>query len=418
MAKRGNSNAKLADSLIRRLTPPAKGNHIIYDSEVAGFGIRVTTAGARSFILNYYTTAGRERRYTIGGWPAWTATGARREAYRLRRLIDEDGDPLADIAAERAAPTMAKLCDRFVAEHLPHKRPSTQREYTSILKKHVRPFFGKHAKVAGVAYADVNKLHRRITDAGSSYRANRALAVVSKMFSLAERWQMREPNSNPCHSVERNHESKRKRYLSGDELGRLVTALAAHPDREAADIVRLLLLTGARKGEVLGARWADINLGKGLWSKPAASTKQGEDHEVPLSAPAMQLLSEISARQGGKHKPLGEFVFPSATSRTGHRVDIERDWRQLLRAAGITGLRIHDLRHSFASELASGGSSLLLIGALLGHASVNTTQRYAHLYPDAQRVAVERVGAVIEAAGGKQASAVVSTLKRRPRHGR
>jgi integrase len=418
MAKRGTSNAKLADSLIRRLPPPAKGNRIVYDSEVAGFGVRVTAAGARSFVLNYYTVAGVERRHTIGGWPTWTATDARREAHRLRRLIDEGGDPLADIAAERAAPTMAELCNRFESEHLPRKRPSTQREYTSILEKHVRPFFGNHDKVADVTFAEVDRLHRRITAAGSPYRANRALAVVSKMFVLAERWQMREANSNPCHSVERNHESKRKRYLSGDELGRLVNALAAHPDREAVDIVRLLLLTGSRKGEVLGMRWADVNLGSGIWTKLAADVKQGTDHVVPLSAPARQLLSDIRARRTAREKVLGKYVFPSSDSRTEHRVDIERGWRQLLRAAGITGLRIHDLRHSFASELASGGSSLPLIGALLGHASVNTTQRYAHLYPDAQRVAVEKVGAVIEAAGGKQASAVVSTLKRRPRHGR
>jgi integrase len=408
-----DNNVELTGAVIRKLKPPAKGNKVTYDAEVRGFGVRVTANSAKSFILNYRVD-GRERRHTIGGWPDWTATQARREARRLRQLIDTGGDPLADKQAKRAALTMAELCDRFESEHMPRLRPSTQGEYKSILRRYIKPHFG-NAKVAGVAYADVDKLHRRITKAGNPYRANRVAAVLSKMFSLAERWQIRELDSNPCHSVERNHESKRKRYLSGDELGQLTRALAAHPDREAADIVRLLLLTGSRKGEVLGARWADLDLGTGIWTKLAANVKQGEDHVVPLSAPARMLLSDI--RERVKQKVLGEFVFPSINSRTGHRVDIERDWRQLLRAAGIKGLRIHDLRHSFASTVASFGGSLPLIGALLGHSNAASTSRYSHLFIDPQRAATERVGQIIEAAGtDKPATAVVEPL--RPRHGR
>jgi integrase len=416
MAKRGTGNAHLADNLIRRLPPPAKGNRIVYDSEVAGFGVRVTAAGARSFVINYYTI-GRERRYTIGGYPDWTATDARKEARRLRHLIDQGGDPLADDEAKRQAPTMAELCDRFELEHVTRKRPSTQGEYRSMLRKYVRPYFGKSMKVADVTFADVDRLHQRITKAGHPYRANRALAVLSKMFSLAERWKMRDANSNPCRGIERNHESKRKRYLSGPELGRLVRALAAHPDKEAADIVRLLLLTGSRKGEVTGARWADVDLGTGIWTKLAANVKQDTDHVVPLSAPAQLLLSDIRERQAARQKVLGEFVFPSSDSRTGHRVDIERDWRQLCRAAGIKGLRVHDLRHSFASTVVSFGGSLPLIGSLLGHASPSTTARYAHMFVDPQKAAVERVGQIIAAAGtDNPATAVVEPL--RPRRGR
>jgi integrase len=176
--------------------------------------------------------------------------------------------------------------------------------------------------------------------------------------------------------------------------------LATHADKQAADVVRLLLLTGCRRGEALAARWADLDLGKGVWSKPASSVKQNTPHEAPLSAPARQLLSEIRDAHAAKHpkRPLGEYVFPSHGAE-GHRVDIKRDWRQLTKAAGITGLRIHDLRHSFASQLASGGASLPLIGALLGHSNPVTTSRYAHLFDDPQRQAVERVGAVIGAAG-------------------
>ena len=176
---------------------------------------------------------------------------------------------------------------------------------------------------------------------------------------------------------------------------RLTTALAGHPDRQAADIVRMLLLTGCRRGEALAAKWADIDLGAGTWSKPASTTKQAADHVVPLSAPARQLLSDIAGSGSA-----GAYVFPSHGA-AGHRTTIKRNWRQITKAAEIAGLRIHDLRHSFASELASGGASLPLIGALLGHSSPVTTARYAHLYDDPQRAAVERVGAAVEAATRK-----------------
>jgi integrase len=186
--------------------------------------------------------------------------------------------------------------------------------------------------------------------------------------------------------------------LSGDELNRLLAALAARPNQQVANVFRLLLLTGARRGEVLAMRWADIDLTSGKWVKPFSATKQKSDHEVPLSAAVRQLLAEIAAKQGGsKHKPLGEFVFPGAGA-VRHVVEIKRAWRHLIKAARIDNLRVHDLRHSFASTLASGGASLPLIGALLGHSSAATTHRYAHLFDDPQRAAVERVGAIVAAA--------------------
>ena len=394
----------LTGAIVRSLPAPAKGNEIHYDTEVAGFGVRVTAGDACSFVLNYRTRSGRERRYTIGRWPDWTATAARTEARRLRHLIDEGGDPLADLEAEREAPTVAELCDRFETEHLPRLRASSAADYKRMLNNHVRPHFGAHVKVQDVIFADIDALHRKITKAGHLHRANRTIAVVSKMFALAIRWAMRP--DNPCKHVERNQETKRKRYLSADELVRLTMALAAHPDKQTANTVRLLLLTGARRGEVLAAKWADIDLGTGTWTKPGATTKQKTDHAVPLSAPARQLLSEIREEQASKRRPLGEYVFPSIGG-SGHVVEIKRLWRNVCKAAAISGLRIHDLRHSFASQLASGGASLPLIGALLGHATPATTHRYAHLFDDPQRAATEKVGAIISAAG-KPAEAPVS----------
>ena len=265
--------AQLTDSLIRQLPLPATGSKIHYAGDPAGFGVRVTAGGARSFVLNFRVRgSGRERRYTIGKFPDWSVGDARRRAQKLRRLIAEGGDPLGDIEAERAAPTVAELCDRFEQEHLPRKRPSTAEAYSRMLRLHVRPFFGPHVKVADVVFADVDALHRRVTKAGGNYIANRVVAVLSKMFSLAVRWDMRA--DNPCKGIERNLEHYRRRYLSGEELVRLTTALAEHPDQQAANAIRLLLLTGARRGEVLSMRWADLDLTEGKWSKPASSTKQ------------------------------------------------------------------------------------------------------------------------------------------------
>ena len=387
----------LTDAVVKRLPTPDKGNKVYYDDEVAGLGARVTAGGHRSFVFNYRTKAGRERRITIGNCATWATTAARAKAKQLRRLVDGGGDPLADIEDARLAPTMADLIERFESEHLPRRRASTAADYRNMIKNHIAPHFGRHMKVADVTFDDVDRLHRRITAAGHKRRANTVVAVVSRMFSLASRWGMRA--DNPCKGIEKNIETMRKRYLSGDELLRLTKALAAHPDKQAANVIRVLLLTGCRRGEALAMRWADVDLGAGIWSKPASSVKQNEDHVVPLSAPVRQLLSEIREQQiGVKRKPLGTFVFPGGGN-NGHLVELKRSWRRLCKTAGISGLRIHDLRHSFASQLVSGGASLPLIGALLGHSNPSTTARYSHLLDDPQRAAVEKVGAVIGAAG-------------------
>jgi integrase len=421
----------LTDAVVRQLPTPATGNKITWDDSSSGFGVRVTAADARSFILSYRLPSGRERRFTVGRFPDWKTKEARDEADRLRRLIKKEGvDPLADKRAEREASTVADLCDRFVLEHLPGLRASTAAEYRSMLSKYIRPHFGSHTKVAEVGFSDVEKLHRKITAAGAPYRANRVASVLSKMFALSVNWGMRDDNpvKKGDEGIKRNHEKRRRRYLRGDELGRLLAALAAHPDKEATDIIRLLLLTGSRRGEILGMRWGDVDVGTGVWTKLAENVKQDTDHIVPLSAPARQLLSEIRTRQrqASPHKPLGTYVFAGAGSKA-HIGSIEREWRQLCRAAGINGLagsidrlRLHDLRHSFASQLVSSGHSLEMIGSLLGHSNPATTKRYSHLYDDAQRKAVESVAAAIEAAAGNsdKPAAVVSTLRRRPRLGR
>ena len=179
-----------------------------------GFGIRVTAAGAKAFILNYRTRTGRERRYTIGSFPDWKTGPARDEAARLKKLIDVGHDPMAELDADRDAKTVADLCARFVAEHLAKKRPSTVRNYRALIDGDIMPAL-KHKKVAEVEFTDVDSLHRRVTKR-APYMANRTVAVLSKMFALAVKWKWR--NDNPVRGIERNHEEKRERYLSSIEI--------------------------------------------------------------------------------------------------------------------------------------------------------------------------------------------------------
>jgi integrase len=398
---------RLTDKLVRALEPPparnGRGNNrITYDDSVPGFGARITSAGAVSFVLNYRRKAdGLERRFTIGTFPAWSVTAAREEAKRLKRDVDGGGDPIGKFKAERQAPTVASLCVRFEAEHLPRLRPSTAQMYRALIKNEVVPALGR-MKIAAVGFEDVDRLHRNVSRR-APYLANRLLALLSKMFALSVLWNMR--GNSPVRGVQRNQEIKRKRYLSGDELARLTTALAEHHNREVADALRLILLTGARKSEVLSATWSQFDFGTGTWTKPGATTKQKTDHIIPLSAPARQLLAQIRERSSSP-----KFVFPGPGP-TGHRTNLKRDWGRICREAGIVGLRVHDLRHSFAAQLASAGVGLHVVGGLLGHTQPQTTSRYAHLFDDTLRAATERVGAVISNA----ASAEIAPLTKRGR---
>ena len=377
---------KLTDNLLRRLPTPARGNKVTYDDAVKGFGCRVTAAGGRAFILNYRRKLdGRERRYTIGSFPDWGTTAAREEAKRLKRAIDGGADPVGEQEENRAAATVADLCARFERDYLPRNRPSTQRVYRQQIQTDILPALGR-MKVAAVLHADIDGFHHRLS-ARAPTHANRTLAVLSRMFNLAARWGWR--SDNPCKGVERNQENKRHRYLTGAELTRLSAALAKLEDVSAANAVRLLLLTGARRGELLAAKWTDIDLEAGVWTKPASTTKQAALHRVPLSAAAVQLLTEMRAQADDD----AEWIFPARGD--GHRPHINGAWIELRKATGISDARLHDLRHTFASTLASAGLSLPVIGALLGHSTPTTTHRYSHLFDDPLRAATERASAIL-----------------------
>ena len=435
----------LTDTEAKTAEAPASGNRIVYDDDVKGFGLRVTSAGAKAFILNY-RAAGRERRITIGSYPDWKVSAARDYAKGLKRRIDAGEDPMGERHEQRAAPTVADLADRFDTDHLAKRRASTVESYKAILKLYIRPMLGR-MKVADVRHSDVEKLHREIAKR-TPYQANRAVAVFSKMMSLAVRWEMR--SDNPAKGIERAPEEKRERFLSPAEIAALAKVLATHKERTSCNAIRMLLLTGSRKGEMLAARWSEFDLETGVWVKPSAHTKQKKDHRIPLSAPARALLAEMRAEADAEHAKMlklykdakpSPYLFPSMDGKPLQ--DIKKVWGAVCRDAGLavqapkldakgkpvmsaTGdpvmvwqstARIHDLRHSYASILASAGLSLPIIGQLLGHTQAATTARYAHLTDDPLRAATERVGAVVTGAKVEKAE-TVKLMPRRAVRGR
>jgi integrase len=256
--------------------------------------------------------------------------------------------------------------------------------------------------VKDVTFSDIERLHRYLKN--TPYAANRTVALISKMFALAIKWEWLD--RNPAKGIERYPEEKRERFLRPDEINRLSQALidhvtkAARPNeaRKIADAIRLLMLTGARRSEVLSATWKMFDLKAGIWIKPSSHTKQKTKHRIPLSPPALQLLVEIKDRTADL-----KYVFPSRRgSKHPHVTELKKAWAKICKLADLESVRIHDLRHTYASVLVSGGASLPLIGALLGHTQVQTTQRYAHLMDDPLREATARVGAVIEGNGNAE----------------
>ena len=380
---------RLTDAIVKRTSAGDRPQVIAWDADVKGFGLRVTNRGAKSFILDY-RAGGRQRRITIGSYPDWSVAAARTEAGNLKREVDLGRDPMGERHTDRAAPTMRDLWDRYKRDHLPRKAARSQADETMMWEKLVLPTLAKH-KVADVTHSDIEALHRDITvQRGTPVRANRVIEVVRRAFNLAIRWEWVE--KNPASGQQRNPEEKRQRYLSPEELSRLSAALAAHHEPVSADAIRMLMLTGARKSEVLGATWAMFDLEAGIWTKPSAHTKQRREHRVPVSANTLALLRRI------RETAESPFVFPGRPS-DQPLTDVKRSWAAVCKAAGITGARIHDLRHSFASLLVSGGVSLPMIGAMLGHTQVQTTQRYAHLYDEPLRAAADHVGKTIDMAG-------------------
>jgi len=394
----------LTDSQVRDLPAPANGNRITYDATIKGFGVRVTAAGAKSFVLNY-RAGGRERRITIGSFPAWNVKAARDQAATLRRRIDLGEDPMAERDEARAAPLLSGLWEAFEADHLSRRRPSTQIEYRREAAQYILPRLGQR-RVADIEREDIAALHREIAKK-HPYQANRVLALLSVLFNLAIEREMR--TDNPAARIPKAPEERRERFLNPPEIARLMEALAANPEKISAAAIKFLLLTGARRAEALGARGGEFDLDAGVWTKPSANTKQKRVHRVPISGAALDVLREMKEEAARLQRSgiITPYVFPSVKRPAEPLQEVRRTWATACKAAALTGVRLHDLRHSFASALVSDGIGLPTIGAMLGHSQPRTTSRYAHLYETTYettlRDAAERVGALVVPMTGKRA---------------
>jgi integrase len=387
---------RITERFIKSLEPPKAGNRVYYDADIVGFGARITAAGVVSFVLNYYAR-GRERRYTIGRYPELNATAAREEALALRDIIRQGGDPMERKQNERAAPTIADLYNDYIERHAKiHLRPNTIRSAEGMASKHILPKIGR-IKVADLTRRDVEELHNSVKDA--PYQANRVRALLSKMMNLAKAWEWRD--DNPCEGVPKFREEKRERWLSTREIERLCDALDKYSNQSVANAIRLMLLTGARKSEALTARWEDFNLELGVWTKPSHHTKQKRTEHVPLSAPAIQLLASMKEKADGKAN-----LFPGDVAEQPLS-EIKWAWAKLCKQAKIENVRIHDLRHTYASHLVSSGMSLPIVGRLLGHTQPQTTARYAHLADDPLRQATNRFASIVAAARSRKRAEVV-----------
>jgi integrase len=264
-----------------------------------------------------------------------------------------------------------------------------------MFNNYILPGLGSKSKLADIRASDIDKLHSSISKKHQT-RANRIIGTLRKAFNLAKRWEW--VTDNPCMGVNWNAEIPRNRYLSEDELCRFMNALDKHKEVISANVIKLLIYTGARRGETMKATWSQFDLEQGIWIKPSSHTKQRREHRVPLSPQAIELLKRI------KRSAKSDFVFPGREG--DHITDVKKSWDTIRRAAKLENIRLHDLRHSYASLLVSGGLSLPVIGALLGHTQSQTTMRYSHLMDAPLRLATSGVGSMIEALTARSEGAV------------
>ena len=386
----------------------------LWDDALAGFGVCALPSGKKSYVAQYRKD-GRTRRVALGDHGRLTPDEARSAAKKVLGLVESGADPVEERRAARAVRTFREVAEDFMTLHVePKRRTRTQEGYRSLLDRHVLPALGSK-RIVDVRRKDVAHLHSAISR-GAPGAANRALALVSAIWEWAARREIVPHADNPARGLERNPEARRERFLTPEEFGRLGEALrqaesvglpwvvdetklgAKHlpkvgnrltkADPYAVAAIRLLILTGARLQEILTAQWSWVDLGRGVIFLPTSKTGA---KPLYLSAAAQAVLADIPRVASNPHIIVG--------SRAGApRSDLKKPWAAIQRAAGLEGLRLHDLRHSFASVGAGTSLGLPIIGKLLGHSQPATTARYAHLDADPMRRAADTIGATIVAA--------------------
>lgn len=390
---------RLTKTIVEKL-PPKRRDYFAWDASLPGFGVRIKPSGVKSYVVQYRTRqTGDSRRKTVGKHgPLLTFDQARKAARIILADALRGNDPVAEARAARKAPTVKDLAADYMEQHaIPKKRPRSVAVDRSMLNRIILPKLGRK-KVEVVQSRDIYAIHSAMKE--TPYQANRVLALLSKMFSLAVKWGWR--SDNPVRGIERYHEERRERWLSDKELRRLLAILADHPNQRAANAVRFQLLTGARIGEVLSAHWSHIDFDRGIWTKPSHHTKQKRTEHLPLSASAMMLLTEMREESGSDT----EFIFPGDAPGKPLQY-LKKFWRSVTEQAGLENYRLHDNRHTHASHLVSSGLSLEIVGRLLGHTNPLTTKRYAHLADDPLRAAANRFGSKIDALQNDQQAKII-----------
>jgi integrase len=361
----------------------------LWDETFPGFGLRVQPSGAKAYQLQYRDHKGKSYRITLGRHPVLGPDEARELARKRMAATLLAESPAAETKAPRTETTLAELADRYLREHAEiYKKNRSVHEDGRLLTKVILPKLGAKP-VAGITRSDLAAFHAAL--ASTPIQANRALALLSKMFNLAEVWELRSDGTNPCRHLRKFPERGRRRYLSGQELVRLGAALAAAQAEgsESFDTIlalRLILLTGARHHEVVSLRWTEVNLERGTLTLTDSKTGQ---RDIVLAAPAIQLLKEASERSQGP------WLFPGRNP-AKHRQSLTAAWARLRATVGITDVHIHDLRHTYASTAVGLGLGLPVLAGLLGHTQLATTQRYAHLDLDPRREAAEAIAGQLD----------------------
>ena len=367
---------------VDRLSAEGK-DAVFWDRELSGFGVRVYPSGTKVYVVQT-RAQGKSTRIAIGRHGVISADQARRKAALLIARIKAGEDPSPAPSASATRPTVADLAERYLAEHVAVRcKPRTAEAYRWLVAKFVLPELGALA-IEAVEREHIAALHHR--HRGTPYQANRILEVVRKMFNLAEAWGLRKDGANPCRFVEKYKEHKRERFLTEEEfrrLGQVLSEVEAEGSEtlSAVTAIRLLMLTGCRLGEVQTLRWENVDLEAGELRLPDSKTGA---RMVPLSRAAAGVLTALP------RDPDNPWVI-AGRKPGAHLTDLQHPWRRIRARAGLDDVRIHDLRHSFASRALALGEGLPMIGKLLGHTQVQTTARYAHLARDSVKASASKI---------------------------
>ncbi len=367
---------KLTKAVVEQTEAPESGQKFVRDDALKGFALRVTASGAKSFVWEG-RIKGRMRRFTLGAYPALTVAVAREQALAAKAAIVGGRDPSTERRNERRELTFAGLAARYIAEHAkPHKR--SWKEDERRIKAHLLTRFGTR-RLSDIRPDEIVAMQNLLKRERGLYESNRVAVLIRTMFNIARDMRLF-GGENPAARIKLFREDKRERFLSPEELRRVNNALADEPSEYWRAYFPLALILGTRKSELLAVRWEDIDFEQRTLRLP--KTKAGRSHLLPLPSSAIELLSSLSSRAQS------EWVFPSRTG-GGHSVEAAKAWQRIRQRAGLTDVRLHDLRRTLGSWLAAQGHSLPLIGRALNHSSLAATQVYARLDLDPVRRALE-----------------------------